>query len=771
MKNRSIAVAAAIALTLGSVIAAAPATAAGSTYYVDATNGLNTNNGLSLGAAFKTIQKAADVAQAGDNVLIRGGTYRETVTIPRSGTAGSPIYFDNYGTEVVTISGTDVITSSWTVDSGSVYKTSVTLPLGDENQVFLNGTMINEAQWPNDTDLNDKFNLYYATVNQGTDSGSLTSITDAAIGSKPSGYFTGAAVWWLAQSKWVALGSTITSSSGNTINFSTPSTTGNWEKDYHNPGSFTDGANQYVIIGDRDLLDVANEWYYSNGTLFVQVPSGGAPAANSVEVKKRNIAFDFNGKDYIDVGEIDVFAASVKMSGSHGAWTDSEMSYTYHNSGRSVGEFYPGGEGTYGNVVSGNDNYFGFNTISVAAASGVNVTGDDNHIDWNYVYDTGYKSSYDEAIRLAPTAERVKVTSNTIARTGQVCVGGGWNDNASHFIAYNDCSKAQLLGDDRGGIQAKGAEVAYNKVHEIGRGLARSITPAFYTDTSGDNVTYHHNVAYSNSYDASFRINNTGNPANGNSNIKIYNNTAYGTPSNLILYDNSSASTGNNLHNPVSSYFVNAAGADFRLAASSPAIDAGTVLSPWTDGYAGSAPDLGAYEYGASTSRSAWTAGVGAQAYFGPTVDSNLAVNGGFEANASNYGQTLSGWTTDGYGSHADADYTETYGGAYEGTYHGTHYKGTPYEVYTSQTIANLTNGSYTLTARVKSSGGQTYALMDVKNYGGSIRQAPISAQSSWTLVTISNVSVTNNQATIGFYSNSAGGNWLYFDDVRFVKQ
>jgi hypothetical protein len=754
-----------------SLVAAGPATAASTTYYVDGVNGLNTNDGTSLGSAFKTIQRAADAAQAGDKVLIRGGTYRETVTAPRSGTAGNPIYFDNYQGENVTISGTDVVTSAWVLDSGSVYRTSTTLSLGDENQVFVNGTMINEAQWPNDTDLTDKFNLYYATVNQGTDSGSLTSITDAAIGSKPSGYFVGAAVWWLAEYKWVALGSTITTSSGNTVNFSTPTTAGNWEKDYHNPGVFSDGANQYVIIGDRDLLDVANEWYYNSGTLYVQLPSGSAPSANSVEVKKRNVAFDFSEKDYIDVGGVNVFAAAVKMSGDHGAWTDGTLSHTHHNSGRSVGEFYPGGEGSYGNVIAGNNNYFGFNTISIAAASGVNVTGDENHIDWNYVSDTGYKSSYDEAIRLAPSAERARVTSNTIVRTGQVCIGAGWNDNASHFIAYNDCSKSQLLGDDRGGIQAKGSEVAYNKVHDIGRGLGRAVTPAFYTDTSGDNVTYHHNVAYSINYDATFRVNDTGNPANGNSNIKIYNNTAYGTPNDLILYFNSSASTGNNLHNPPASYFVNAAGGDLRLAASSPAINAGAVLSPWTDGYSGSAPDLGAYEYGASTSRSAWTAGVGAQAHFGPTVETNQAINGGFETNASNYGQTLTGWTTDGYGSHADADYTETTGGAYEGTYHGTHYKGTPYEVYTSQTLTGLTNGSYTLTARVKSSGGQTYSLMDVKNYGGSIRQASIPAQSSWTLVTIANVSVTNNQATIGFYSNSAGGDWLYFDDVRFVKQ
>ena len=765
-----------IALAIGFTVACSalvgigqPALAAGSTFYVDAASGSDSNNGTSLSTPYKTIQKAAGVAVAGDSVLIRGGTYRETVTPANGGTVTAPITYAPYGGETVTISGADRVTGSWSVDTGSIYKTSYAASMGHKEQVFVNGKMINLAQWPNDPDINDMFNSFYATVDQGTDSASLFSLTDAGIASKPSNYFAGGTIWWLAGKKWVALGTAVTSSSGNTINYTAPT---GWEASYMNPGSFTDGANQYFVSGTKAMLDTGNEWYADSSNLYLQLPSGGSPATSTVEVKSRDYAFDFNTKNYVTVNNLNTFAGAVKMSGNSDNWNGGTLKYSYHNDSNGAGEFFPGGEGTYGNVVSGNADSITNTTIQYSAAQGVDVTGNDALIDNNYVYDTGYKSSYDEAIRLAPTANRATVTRNTIARTGQVCIGGGWNDTASNYIAYNDCSKAQLLGDDRGGIQAKGSEVAYNVVHDIGRGLALSLTPAFYTDTSGDNVTYHHNVAYGIAYDATFRINNTGNPANGNSNIKIYNNTAYGAPANLVAYSNSSASTGNNLLNPSSSYFVNAAGFDFRLAASSPAINVGTSLSPYTDGYAGSAPDLGAYEYAASTSRSGWTAGVGAQQYFGPTsLPSNLAVNGGFETGASNYGQTLSGWTTDGYASSSDADYTETTGGAYEGTYHGTHYKGSAYEVYTYQNLTGLTNGTYTLTARVKSSGGQTYSLMDVKNYGGSTIQASIGTLPSWTLVTIANVPVTNNQATIGFYSNSVGGKWLYFDDVRFVKQ
>src|SRR5688500_14022654 len=67
-----------------------------STYYVS-TQGDDTNAG-SLDHPFRTIRRAADFASPGDTVLIRGGTYRETVRPARSGTSSEPIVFKPYGT-------------------------------------------------------------------------------------------------------------------------------------------------------------------------------------------------------------------------------------------------------------------------------------------------------------------------------------------------------------------------------------------------------------------------------------------------------------------------------------------------------------------------------------------------------------------------------------------------------------------------------------------------------------------------------------------------
>jgi parallel beta-helix repeat protein len=53
----------------------------------------------SLAAPWKTLQRAANAAQPGDTVYVRGGTYAERVKFNVSGTASAPIVFTNYAGE------------------------------------------------------------------------------------------------------------------------------------------------------------------------------------------------------------------------------------------------------------------------------------------------------------------------------------------------------------------------------------------------------------------------------------------------------------------------------------------------------------------------------------------------------------------------------------------------------------------------------------------------------------------------------------------------
>ncbi len=78
-----------------SLVAIAMAAAArASTYYVS-TKGSDKNSG-SNAEPLRTVQKAADMARAGDTILVRGGVYREHVVLRFSGQKGKPIVLKNH---------------------------------------------------------------------------------------------------------------------------------------------------------------------------------------------------------------------------------------------------------------------------------------------------------------------------------------------------------------------------------------------------------------------------------------------------------------------------------------------------------------------------------------------------------------------------------------------------------------------------------------------------------------------------------------------------
>lgn len=72
---------------------------AGKVYYVDASSGNDRNNGLSPGAAWKTIDKVnSKKFLPGDRILFkRGQIWRKQLIVPTSGTAGDPITYSSYG--------------------------------------------------------------------------------------------------------------------------------------------------------------------------------------------------------------------------------------------------------------------------------------------------------------------------------------------------------------------------------------------------------------------------------------------------------------------------------------------------------------------------------------------------------------------------------------------------------------------------------------------------------------------------------------------------
>lgn len=94
------------------------------TYYVDNTNGDDSNSGLSEGDAWKSLFKLENYSfQPGDSILLkRGEVWHERLLFSSSGSPGSPIYFGTYGTgSKPQINIMKEYSLVWTHDTGNIW--------------------------------------------------------------------------------------------------------------------------------------------------------------------------------------------------------------------------------------------------------------------------------------------------------------------------------------------------------------------------------------------------------------------------------------------------------------------------------------------------------------------------------------------------------------------------------------------------------------------------------------------------------------------------
>jgi hypothetical protein len=139
------------------------------------------------------------------------------------------------------------------------------------------------------------------------------------------------------------------------------------------------------------------------------------------------------------------------------------------------------------------------------------------------------------------------------------------------------------------------------------------------------------------------------------------------------------------------------------------------------------------------------------------TVTGNYVANGKFDQSDPTQNPPL--WSE---ALTAADSFTES--GGYTGD-RLTHRATAAYQAYTYQ-ILTLPNGSYTLSALVTSSGGQTNAAMQVKSYGGADLSVLLNtAMSAWTTKSVT-FTVTTGTAQIAFWSNAAANQWLSVDNV-----
>ena len=162
-----------------------------------------------------------------------------------------------------------------------------------------------------------------------------------------------------------------------------------------------------------------------------------------------------------------------------------------------------------------------------------------------------------------------------------------------------------------------------------------------------------------------------------------------------------------------------------------------------------------------------WT--IDAQAgTFSAGPDNNYALNPSFEADRVTMTQPA-GWVTSTMTASA-MPFTNVKD-AHSGNWGFELAFTSDYDATIAQGLSGLPNGTYTLSAWVKSSGGQATAELYVKGTGGSDQSASLTkAMASYTQVSVPGVAVTNGKAEIGVTTNATSKQSLTFDDVAFVR-
>jgi hypothetical protein len=591
------------AIACGAAFLSCVCCAAGATVCYVAPGGSDTAPGTRE-LPFRTIQRAADMLRPGDTCVIRGGTYRETVRPAASGSAGQPVRFAAAPGEEVVISGTEPV-AGWSAFRDRIHVTNLSEPV---EQVFVNGRMMTCARYPNaDTNAWTIHTLVLRPVTNQVLTGDLPE--------RPINYWKGATVWGLSRNLgWVAARFAVTGSVHNLLFYEGKRVP--W---------YGGGAGRAYLSGLLGELDAEREWCQAEGRLYLIPPAGADPDTLAAEVPRRRWGFDLSGRSYIEVTGIRLFAASANLHGATHCVLDglrvrwpcvqADIRGGF-NRDRAVDMNSDG----LGIVLSGTNNTIRNSVIAFSTGDGVSVFGVSNAVENCVIHDCDTSASDCAPVVCTGTGHAIR--GNTLFNGGRSIVVHRYLKQGR--IEHNHLHHAGLLSNDLGmtytyQTDARGTVMAYNLVHHnLGRAPGNV---GIYLDDSSRNHVVHHNVVWMVSEAMAM------NPPDSKGNL-VLNNTldgqnvcigmAWERPQNMAgsrlvnnLFLNRISprippeAIGTNLFFGADPRFVNRAEFDFRLRPDSPAIDAGEAVPPWTDGFAGRAPDLGAFEHGAP----AWQAG------------------------------------------------------------------------------------------------------------------------------------------------------------------
>lgn len=308
------------------------------TLFVDATAGLDSNDGKSPASAWQTLAKVGGGTLAGgDNVCLkRGEVFSGSIAPAQSGMPGNPIHFGNYGDSAAAkpvVSGLTML-SGWTQGSAGIWKAPCAACGATVNMVTIDGAVTPMGRTPNRSAPNGGYATYESVIGPANAnaegyystpySGPL-GIVDTQLTGTPD--WTGAEVV-IRKTAYVMDRATVSSHAGSTIQYPNP---------MKPAGSVGRPGWGYFFQNSLLTLDEAGEWYYDPQTHELDVyfgpngPGAAVVGASSVENlvsigAKSDIAFDgieFRGANGVGVllnqsKNVTLTSVEVRASGKEG---------------------------------------------------------------------------------------------------------------------------------------------------------------------------------------------------------------------------------------------------------------------------------------------------------------------------------------------------------------------------------------------------------------------------------------------------------------------
>lgn len=484
--------------------------AGGNVYHVAQTANASDLNDGSEQNPFLTLEKASEVAAAGDKVIVHNGTYREMLSPKNDGTASNPIVFEAAEGEKPIISALEQVGAPEGSEGDMlVYNTGIDLGDG-RNMVFYENEALAEARHPNthtstrplpDIDLGPLWptqgNIQVRGESRpwydwGPEAENF-AISDTDLDQEPD-FWKGGTLVTKHGEGWVLGTAKILSSEKGKVYLGNPNEetcTINW---WYPAKSDLDYA---YITGTKNAVDAPGEWYAEGGKLWIIPPEGQTAETLNIEVKARQCCIDLNDRNYVQIKNISTLGGGTRMKnskmcvlngGSHRyishytftldqwfGYVDNAMRYS--NDG-------PPQRGEMGIYLGGTSCAVINADIRWSAAAGLYSSGTYSYVENNLMEDCGYMSSYaggffdawvgTDDIRTPRSGNFI--FGNTIDRTGRSAYNmdiaqQGWNSADGHTpympseLAFNDFLNGSVASKDTGVLYMFGAVIGSDKKH------------------------------------------------------------------------------------------------------------------------------------------------------------------------------------------------------------------------------------------------------------------------------------------------------------------